>query len=369
MTVPAQRAGQGPDGSLRDPVETGLLDVPNVLTYDPEVSPASPSTPPVITMGRCGVDLYPLQVGVGLEHVTSFGKFLGGSSTNIAVAAAQLGIEGVATITGVGDDPFGRWARMEMRRLGVDDRYVITSDAYLTPITFCEIFPPDNFPLYFYRRPSAPDLQVTPDDIPAAAIRDADVFWFTGTGLCQEPSWSAHLVALDHRARRPHTIFDLDWRPMFWASKDEARHRYDWCLARSTVAVGNRAECEVAVGETDADRAADALLERGVQVAIVKQGPEGTLAKTADERIVVPPTPTTPYNGLGAGDAFGGSLIEGLLRGRGLETTVRRASAAGEIVASRLECSTAMPTGDDIDLVLAAGHTDVLGGPRWKEEQ
>ncbi|MBI4899825.1 MAG: 5-dehydro-2-deoxygluconokinase, partial [Actinobacteria bacterium] len=171
---------------------------------------APPPTPPVITMGRCGVDLYPLQVGVGLEHVSSFGKFLGGSSTNIAVAAATLGISGVATITGVGDDPFGRWARMEMQRLGVDDRYVITSDAYLTPITFCEIFPPDNFPLYFYRRPSAPDLQVTPDDIPAEAIRDAHVFWFTGTGLCQEPSWSAHLVALDHRGRREHTIFDLD---------------------------------------------------------------------------------------------------------------------------------------------------------------
>lgn len=341
----------------------------NVLTYDPHVSPSAPLTPPVITMGRCGVDLYPLQVGVGLEHVTSFGKFLGGSSTNIAVAAAQLGIEGVATITGVGDDPFGRWARMEMKRLGVDDRYVITSDAYLTPITFCEIFPPDNFPLYFYRRPSAPDLQLSPDDMPAAAIRDAAVFWFTGTGLCQEPSWSAHLVALDHRGRRPHTIFDLDWRPMFWGSKDEARHRYDWCLARSTVAVGNRAECEVAVGETDPDRAADALLERGVQIAIVKQGPDGTLAKTADQRIVVPPTPTTPYNGLGAGDAFGGSLIEGLLRGRGLETTVRRASAAGAIVASRLECSTAMPTPHDIDRVLEAGHTDVLGGPRWTEEQ
>ncbi len=337
----------------------------NVLTYDPLVTATPTSTPPVITMGRCGIDLYPLQIGVSLENVTSFGKFLGGSSTNIAVAAAHLGNEGVATITGVGDDPFGRWARVEMRRLGVDDRYVITSDAQLTPITFCEIFPPDTFPLYFYRRPTAPDLQITPDDMPAQAIRDAKVFWFTGTGLCQEPSWSAHLTALDYRGTRQHTIFDLDWRPMFWDSPDAARHRYDWCLARSTVAVGNRAECEVAVGETDPDRAADALLDRGVQIAIVKQGPLGTLAKTSDERIVVPPTPTTPYNGLGAGDAFGGSLIDGLLHGRDLETTIRRASAAGAIVASRLECSTAMPTSDDIDRVLEAGHTDILGGPRW----
>lgn len=315
----------------------------------------------VITMGRSGVDLYPLQIGVGLEEVSSFGKFLGGSSTNVAVACARLGNDDVGTITGVGDDPFGRWVRIEMTRLGVDDRHVVVSDAYLTPITFCEIFPPDHFPLYFYRRPSAPDLQITPADMPHDAITQASVFWFTGTGLCQEPSWSAHQTALTYRDRKPHTVFDLDWRPMFWDGTAEARTRYAWCLERATVAVGNREECEIAVGETDPERAADALLERGVEVAIVKQGPLGTLAKTRDERVVVPPTPCTPYNGLGAGDAFGGSLADGLKRGLDLRTTLQRASAAGAIVASRLECSTAMPTADEIDRVLAANHTDVLG--------
>ncbi len=321
----------------------------------------------VITMGRSGVDLYPLQVGVGLEEVTSFGKFLGGSSMNVAIACARLGNDDVGTITGVGDDPFGRWVRLEMRRLGVDDSHVVVNGDYLTPITFCEIFPPDHFPLYFYRRPSAPDLQIAPADMPEDVIVAADVFWFTGTGLCQEPSWSAHQTALTYRARRRHTVFDLDWRPMFWESKDEARSRYGWCLDRCTVAVGNKEECEIAVGETEPDRAADALLDRGVEIAVVKQGPLGTLAKTKSERIVVPPTPVTPYNGLGAGDAFGGSLADGLKRGLDLETTLRRASAAGAIVASRLECSTAMPTADEIDRVLAAQHTDVLGERPYSE--
>ena len=47
----------------------------------------------VITMGRISVDIYPQQIGVSLREVESFGKFLGGSSTNVAVAAARYGRE------------------------------------------------------------------------------------------------------------------------------------------------------------------------------------------------------------------------------------------------------------------------------------
>lgn len=314
----------------------------------------------VITMGRIGVDLYPLQIGVGLEEVTSFGKFLGGSATNVAVAAARLGHDSVATVTAVGNDPFGRWLRDQMRHLGVSDQYVEVTDDLLTPITFCEIFPPDDFPLYFYRRPTAPDLQLRPYDVPLRDISEARVFWFTGTGLSQEPSYWTHAVCLENRGRKDHTVFDLDWREVFWRERAIARDRYAEALRYSTVAVGNRQECEIAVGECDPERAADALLERGVEIAIVKQGPKGTLAKTRDERVEVRPTRAKTVNGLGAGDAFGGSIIDGLLRGLSLDEMLRRASVAGAIVASRLECSTAMPTSEEIDRVIQAGHTGVL---------
>ena len=109
----------------------------------------------VLAIGRSGVDIYPLQAGVGLEMVDCFGKFLGGSPTNVAVAAARMGRRS-AMITAVGDDPFGRFVRAEMRRLGVSDRYVHVIEGITTPVTFCEIFPPDNFPLYFYRDPHRP---------------------------------------------------------------------------------------------------------------------------------------------------------------------------------------------------------------------
>jgi 5-dehydro-2-deoxygluconokinase len=230
---------------------------------------------------------------------------------------------------------------------------LITTKQLATPVTFCEIFPPDNFPLYFYRQPSAPDLQLRAEDLPMGLIRDAELFWLSVTGLSEEPSRSAHEAALAARNRARHTVLDLDYRPMFWTSAEEATEQVRKCLGQVTVAVGNREECQIAVGETEPDRAADALLEAGVEIAIVKQGPRGTLAMTRDERVVVRPTPIDVVNGLGAGDAFGGSLCHGLLSGWSLERIVAGASAAGAIVASRLECSTAMPSADELEAVLA----------------
>ncbi|ADT98691.1 MULTISPECIES: 5-dehydro-2-deoxygluconokinase [Mycolicibacterium] len=301
----------------------------------------------VLAIGRSGVDVYPLQVGVGLEEVETFGKFLGGSAANVAVAAARLGNRS-ALISGVGDDPFGRYVRAELARLDVDNRFVATHDEYPTPVTFCEIFPPDDFPLYFYRKPSAPDLQIHPAEIDVEAVRAARLYWSTVTGLSEEPSRSAHFAAWESRGRRPLTVLDLDYRPMFWATPAAATEQVRKALAHVTVAVGNREECEIAVGETSPHKAADALLDLGVELAIVKQGPRGVLGKTRHSSVTVPPNEVDVVNGLGAGDAFGGSLCHGLLHGWSLEKTLRYANAAGAIVAGRLECSTAMPTAAEV---------------------
>jgi 5-dehydro-2-deoxygluconokinase len=301
----------------------------------------------VLAIGRCGVDVYPLQVGVGLEDVESFGKFLGGSAANVAVAAARLGNRS-GLISGVGDDPFGRFVRAELARLGVDNNSVTTHGEYPTPVTFCEIFPPDDFPLYFYRKPSAPDLQIRADELDLDAVRSARLYWSTVTGLSEEPSRSAHFAAWEARGRVPLTVLDLDYRPMFWESPAAATEQVQRALGHVTVAVGNREECEIAVGESNPQKAADALLDLGVELAVVKQGPRGVLGKTRHAHVTVPPNEIDVINGLGAGDAFGGSLIHGLLHDWTLEKTLRYANAAGAIVASRLECSTAMPSAAEV---------------------
>ena len=303
----------------------------------------------VLTMGRVGVDVYPLQTGVGLAEVTSFGKFLGGSPTNVAVAAARYG-HSSAVITKTGRDPFGDFVRSALAGFGVDSRHVGTSDHAPTPVTFFEIFPPDDFPLYFYRQPKAPDLDIEADELDLGAIRDAAVFWFTGTGLSEEPSRSATLTALAHRAKSGTTVFDLDWRPVFWADRDRARSSYAEALRHTTVAVGNLDECEVATGEREPHAAAKALLAAGAELAVVKQGPKGVLAMDRDGRCVeIPPVPVEVVNGLGAGDAFGGALCHGLLSGWDTHRTVAFANAAGALVAGRLACAEAMPTEAEVE--------------------
>ena len=173
----------------------------------------------VLTMGRVGVDIYPLQTGVGLEDVETFGKFLGGSATNVQAAL-------------------------------------------------------------------------------------------------------------------PHV----------------------------TVAVGNLDEVDTAVGTRDARAAAAALLEAGVELAVVKQGPEGVYARTRDTEVEVPPVRVKVVNGIGAGDGFGGALCHGLLAGWPLDRIIRFANAAGAIVTTRLECSSAMPTTEEVEdflrgpTMLAFGH-------------
>ncbi|MEU5953917.1 5-dehydro-2-deoxygluconokinase [Streptomyces sp. NPDC047525] len=306
-------------------------------------------------MGRIGVDLYPLQAGVPLADVSTFGKFLGGSASNVAVAAARLGRR-VAVVTRTGEDPFGDYLHRELREFGVDDRWVSGVAGLPTPVTFCEVFPPDDFPLYFYRQPKAPDLEIHEKELDLGAIASARVFWMTGTGLCAEPSRSATLAALRHRAKAGLTVFDLDWRPMFWERADEARDFYAQALAQATVAVGNIDEVEIATGVREPIAAACALLESGVELAVVKQGPKGVLAmNSSGDAVEVPPLPVTVLNGLGAGDAFGGALCHGLLAGWELERIMRYANAAGAIVASRLECSSAMPFPDEVEAALAAG--------------
>ena len=312
----------------------------------------------LLTVGRVSVDLYPQQSGVPLSGVSSFVKSIGGSPTNVAVAASRLGRR-AAVVTRVGDDGFGEYIRTALaEQFGVVNDYVSVDPHLRTALAFCALDPPTDPPLLFYREPRGPDMNLTIADIPQAAYA-VPVLWVTGSRFAQEPSRSAVRTALERRNRTEHTVLDLDYRPSFWSSPAEASEHIGAAVAYATVAVGNRTECEIAVGTADPDEAADRLLERGVSLAVVKMGADGVLVATPDSRSAVPPVPVEVVCGLGAGDAFGGALADGLLAGLEPTETVTRANAAGAIVAGRLTCADAMPTAAEIDAVLAGADPGI----------
>jgi 5-dehydro-2-deoxygluconokinase len=308
----------------------------------------------VLTIGRVSVDLYPLQSGVPLARVQSFNKSIGGSPTNVAIAAARLGRR-AAVVTRVGDDGFGEFIRNDLdEKFGVVTDHVSADPELRTALAFCALDPPEDPPLLFYREPRGPEMNLTLDDIPLDVVDEVPVLWVTGSRFAEEPSRSTVMATLERRARRPHTVIDLDYRPMFWESAEAAAAQIRPALEHVTVAVGNRDECDIAVGTRDPHEAADRLLDIGIETAIVKMGGEGVLVATHSQRTEVPPIPVDVVCGLGAGDAFGGSLVDGLLAGRDPVETVIRANAAGAIVVGRLECSDAMPTVSEIDELLAS---------------
>lgn len=297
----------------------------------------------VLSVGRVSVDLYVVEPNAGFDDEQSFRKSVGGSPTNVAVAAAQLGHR-VALATKVGDDAFGEYVRERLEGWGVLTEFVSTQPAGQTPLALAALTPPESPTVIFYRGSAAPDTTLTQADVPADVVRDARVLWISQGSLAQGSTAQTCLEWMGMRSREHHTILDLDYRPSLWPNEDTARAMAETAIARATIVVGNREECGIAVGTDDPDAAADRLLDAGVRLAIVKLGADGVLLATASERVRIPALPITVVCGLGAGDAFGGALCHGLLNGWDLDRIGTTANAAGALVSTQLTCADAMPT-------------------------
>ena len=288
-------------------------------------------------MGRVGVDLYPNELRRPLREVRTFTRYVGGFAGNVATGLARLGVR-TAIVSRVGDEGHGEFVREFLEREGVDTRFLAVDPYWQTPLTFCEIWPPDDFPLTFYRKPTAPDWQLSPGDFDGDEVAAAPLLYATGTGLAQSPSRETTLDTL--AAHRGTTIFDLDWRPGLWYEPSEYPALARRAVAWADVVVGNEEEL------------AAASLEERPERLVLKRGGRGATVFDGDEETDVPVHPVEVVNGLGAGDGFAAALGHALLSGMPLVDGVRRGSVAGALVAAQLACSEAMPTLDELEAAL-----------------
>jgi 5-dehydro-2-deoxygluconokinase len=289
-----------------------------------------------VVMGRVGIDLYPDQIETPLSQVRSFTRFVGGFAGNVSTGLARLGVR-TAIVSRVGAEGHGDFVREWLAAEGVDVRFLATDPDWQTPPTFCEVWPPDNFPLTFYRKPTAPDWQLAPGDFDAAEVASAPLLYATGTGLAQSPSRETTLAALG--AHRRVTIFDLDWRPALWDDPAAYPDLAAEAVAAADVVVGNEEEVAAAgIGD--------------VKTLVLKRGERGATVFESGYETDVPGFPVEVVNGLGAGDAFAAALGHALLHGLPLVEGVRRGTVAGAIVASRLACSEAMPFEHELEAAL-----------------
>jgi 5-dehydro-2-deoxygluconokinase len=297
----------------------------------------------LITVGRISVDLFAEQINTSFTQPQTFHKSIGGSPTNVAVAAARLGHTS-AIITKVGVDPLGQYVVKKLQEFGVNTNFVKVAESGLTPVVLASQDPPEDPKIIFHRQPSAPDTQLTLSDMDSETLLAAKIFWVSACALSSGETAKSAIKWLQLRGGRAESIIDLDYRPSFWPNVEAARAAAQEAISYCTIAIGNIVECQVALGISDPQAAADDLLNRGVRLAIVKMGGDGVLLATKEERIVIEPLSIKLVCGLGAGDAFGGALVHGLLSSWNLKQIGEFANAAGAYLASELMCSDAMPT-------------------------
>jgi 5-dehydro-2-deoxygluconokinase len=304
----------------------------------------------VVVMGRLSADIYPTQLRTPLRDQRHFTRYLGGFAGNVCTGLARLRVA-TAIVSKVGNDGHGEFIREFLSREGVEVRWLGIDHTLNTPVVFCEIWPPDRFPLLFYRTPTCPDWELTTDDFDLDTVADAPVLLVSGTGLARAKSRAAHEAAI---ARHRHTIiFDLDYRPSFWSNPRAYQEAVHSVLPRSQIVVGNEEEVRTATGITDAGAGIAALRALGPRILVLKRGGDGAVLFEDDRVLEVAPVKMEIVNGLGAGDAFLAAFTHGVLRGLDLGTAVRRANWAGAYVASQIPCSEAMPYLADVDAAVA----------------
>jgi 5-dehydro-2-deoxygluconokinase len=308
----------------------------------------------LITVGRISVDLFAEQMNTSFSQPQTFHKSIGGSPTNVAVAAAKLGHKS-AIVTKVGIDPLGQYVLNKLSEFGVNTDFVKVAESGLTPVVLASQDPPEDPKIIFHRQPQAPDTQLTLSDIDTETLLAAKIFWVSACALSNGETAKSAITWLKQRGRKQESIIDLDYRPSFWLNADAARTAAQEAISMCTIAIGNIAECQVALGISDPQIAATELLKRGVRIAIVKMGGDGVLLATQNEQIIIPPRSIKLICGLGAGDAFGGAFVHGLLSGWGLQEIGEFANAAGAYLASELMCADAMPTIEILNNFIGTG--------------
>ena len=300
----------------------------------------------IVVMGRLSADIYPTTLRTPLREQRNFTRYVGGFAGNVSTGLARLRVA-TAIVSKVGNDGHGEFIRDFLSREGVDVRWLGIDHSLNSPVVFCEIWPPDRFPLLFYRTPTCPDWELTTDDFDLNAVADVSVLLVSGTGLARANSRAAHEAALQ---RHRHTaIFDLDYRPSFWSTPAAYQEAVQGVLPLADIVVGNEDEVRAATGATDPREGIKTLRAVGPRILVLKRGGEGAVLFDNERVLAVPPVKMDVVNGLGAGDAFLAALAHGVLRGLDLGIAVRRANWAGAFVASQIPCSEAMPFLKDLD--------------------
>ncbi|WP_083007370.1 bifunctional 5-dehydro-2-deoxygluconokinase/5-dehydro-2-deoxyphosphogluconate aldolase [Halomonas sp. GT] len=328
----------------------------------------------LICLGRAAVDLYGNQVGSRLEDMSSFAKYLGGSSGNIAYGTARMGLK-TAMLTRVGDEHMGRFVREELARAGVDTSHVVTDKERLTGMVVLGIKDRDTFPLIFYRNDCA-DMAVDSGDFEPEFIASSNALLITGTHFSTEQTYKTSKTAIEYaKAAGTKVILDIDYRPVLWGlttlGDGETRFISDEGVSRHLqtilpdldLVVGTEEEVHIAGNSTDTLTALKRIRELTDAIIVLKLGAQGctvldgVIPDSEEDFVVHTGVRVDVLNVLGAGDAFMSGFLRGWLRNEPHERSCAYANACGALVVSRHGCAPAIPSAEELDDYLSRAES------------
>lgn len=352
-----------------------------------------------ICLGRLAVDLYAQQYGCSLEDATTFSKYLGGSSANIAFGLARLKLKS-AMLSRVGDEQNGRYLLNTLENEGCDTSQVQIDQQRLTGMVLLGIKDQHTFPLLFARENCA-DMAIDASLINEKFIAQCRSLVITGTHLSTPTVLKASHRALE-LAKQHHLIrvLDIDYRPVLWGltgrgngetryiANDKVSQHLQQQLPHFELIIGTEEEWMIAGGvANDLIGSLRKARELTHAVMVVKRGAigctiiDGRIPDHIDDALTVLGEKIEVLNVLGAGDAFAAGFLAGLLQGKNYADSAKIANACGAIVVSRHGCAPAMPTPAELDYWFAGNrnvrpdadpqlahlHRVTINRPKWPE--
>ena len=301
-----------------------------------------------LIIGRAGIDIYPDPPGTKTENATHFITHLGGSSANIAVALTKLSGD-CKILTSVSDDALGRLAINQLRSYDIDTS-LISFKKEQSRISFAVVESRIEDHQSIIYRNKASDLLMNKEDIERVNFDNFSCLIFTGTCLASEPSRSAIFMAIQKaKSNNIPIILDIDYRPYTWISSEEASDVYMRAAKNCDILIGNDDEFGVLANNYDKGISIAKDLSKNISIVIYKKGENGSTTYYDNDQINKGIFPVRALKPTGAGDAFMGSFIGGLLNNKSIDDSIVYGSAAAAIVVTKVGCAPAMPLQDEIE--------------------
>jgi 2-dehydro-3-deoxygluconokinase len=313
----------------------------------------------LVTFGETMLRLTPPR-GHRLSRVDNLDVHVGGAESNVAVGAANLGVE-AAWMSLLPDTELGERIAYALRGEGVEPLVTWTDTGRVGTYYFERGGMPRGRDVV-YDRDGAPIRKATPESVAVGRVRDADVFFTTGI----TPALSDQLVettaslletASDAGAT---TAFDVNYRAKLWTPAAARSTLADLFPSVDVLFAAERDARDVLGFDGDPETVARDLVDvYGFETVVITLGEEGALALhdgTATRRGTYPTDTVDP---LGSGDAFASGFLAERLDGGSL-TEALDYGAATAALKRTVEGDMARVSRDEVRaLVENGGRTDI----------